>query len=208
MGSNGRGEAAAPAKDLFDRPSKADTGARNAFDFYETPAWMTLSLLNFQPFIKGSAVIEPCSGLDAISSILRAAGCVVSTNDIDARHPSQTHLDATDAAYWSGAAPPFCDWVITNPPFGMAFPILQRAFEHAQRGVALLLRKSFTEPTEERGPWLSVHPPTREIGLPRHSFRGTGSDSVATDWFIWERQPDRSLPPFIIDHIAKSRRTA
>jgi hypothetical protein len=192
--------------DLFGDVPTVDTGERSDFDFYETPGWMTRSLLHHHPAICGTVVLEPCSGRDAITNVLRAGGCTVITNDIDTRHPAQTFGDATRADFWDGCTTPL-DWVITNPPFGVAFAILERAFAYPRlrSGVALLVRKTFLEPTEERGGWFAAHPPTRIIGQPRHSFRGTGSDSVACDWFLWEKSPIRSLPPIVVDHKAKTR---
>ena len=189
--------------DLFGGVTTVDTGDRNAFDYYPTPAWMTRSLLHFHQSISGSKVLEPCSGDGAIVRVLEEVGCTVLTNDIDPRHPAQSHHDATDPAYWSSL--PYVEWVITNPPFNVAFPILQLATTVAQVGVALLLRKTFLEPTEERGPWLSEHPPARQIGQPRHSFRGKGSDSVSCDWCIWLRHPGTWYVPIEIDHVAERR---
>lgn len=192
--------------DLFGGVSTLDTGERSAYDYYPTPAWMTRSLLHFHPAISGATVLEPCSGGNAIVDVLEAARCVVFTNDIDRRHrQAMTHWNAESAEYWDVWAPAV-DWVITNPPFTVALPILQGAVRHARVGVAFLLRKTFLEPTEARGLFLWTHPPTRLIGQPRYSFRGTGSDSVSCDWYVWERRPDRSLPPFVIDHAAEQRR--
>jgi hypothetical protein len=193
--------------DLFDRPSTADTGARNDRDYYETPLWMTASLLQNQPIRQDALILEPCAGDGAIVRALRASGYrFVVTNDIDTRHATDLHGDATGLDLWEHSALAAVDWVITNPPFSIAFPILEQAQLLANVGVAMLLRKTFVEPTAQRGPWFARHPPTRVIGEPRHTFRGKGSDSCASDWFIWEREPDRSLKPFIIDHVAKSRR--
>lgn len=192
--------------DLLGGVSREDTGVRSANDFYETPAWMTRSLLVFHPAILGASVLECCSGRDAITRVLRdEGGCRVWTNDIDTAQPAETHHDARLDAYWQAA--PLVEYVVTNPTFESAFDILTRAAAHASRGVVFLLRKSFLEPTAERGPWLAAHPPTRVIGQPRHSFRGKGSDSVASDWFIWEREwaIDRTLPAFVVDHVAKTR---
>lgn len=193
---------------LFGDVSTFDTGERNDFDYYPTPGWMTRSLLHFHPAIKGATVLEPCSGQDHITTVLRAAGCPVVTNDIDPRHPASLHLDATQGELWR--LQPFdwtgcVEWVITNPPFNVAMPILERAWQHAAVGVAFLLRKTFLEPTDERGPWLSEHPPTRMIGMPRYSFRGTGSDSVSCDWYIWERRMAHARQPIVIDYVAERR---
>lgn len=190
--------------DLFGDVSTLDTGERNAFDYYPTPAFMTRSLLHFHPAIAGASVLEPCAGGGAITTVLQAAGCRVSTNDVDRRHPADEHMDATAAAYWTLVAPPV-DWVVTNPPFAVALPILQQAVRHARVGVAFLLRKTFLEPTDDRGPWLQAHPPSRAIGEPRYSFRGTGSDSVSCDWYLWLRERVAGLPPIVVDHVAERR---
>lgn len=195
------------ALDLFDRPSTADTGTRSPFDYHETPRFMTASLLHHHPIRTDALILEPCAGDGAIVRALVDAGYrFIVTNDLDTRHQTDLHADATDFTLWAHSTLGGVDWVITNPPFNVAFPILMQAERLARVGVAMLLRKTFLEPTIARGPWFSVHPPTRVIGLPRHKFRGTGSDSVAADWCIWEREPDRSLPPFVIDHEAKTRR--
>lgn len=190
--------------DLFGGVSVVDTGDRSAFDYYPTPSWMTRSLLAAHPSIAGATVLEPCSGDGAIVRVLEdEAGCTVLTNDIDPRHPAQTGHDATNPAYWAGL--PYVEWVITNPPFNVAFPVLQHAVKAAHVGVALLLRKTFLEPTDERGPWLAEHPPARLIGQPRYSFRGKGSDSVSCDWYLWLRHPGTWYEPFVIDHAAERR---
>lgn len=193
-------------KDLFDDVSILDTGERSDFDYYPTPGFMTRSLAHFHPAIVGASVLEPCSGGDAITTILRREfGCRVATNDLDNRHLAQTCHDATAQSYWKNYAPAV-DWVITNPPFNVALPILIYAVEHARVGVAFLLRKTFLEPTDDRGPWLQEHPPTRSIGEPRYDFRRNGkTDSVSCDWYLWEKTPDRSLPAFVIDYAAERR---
>ncbi len=190
--------------DLFGDVSIVDDGERNAFDYYPTPSFMTRSLLHFHQSIAGATVLEPCSGGDAITTVLREEfGCTVRTNDIDPRHPAETHEDATNQVYWDSL--PYVEWVITNPPFNEAMSMLKLAKVQAIVGVAFLLRKTFLEPTEERGSWLSDNPPSRMIGQPRYSFRGKGSDSVSCDWYIWLRHPGTWYEPFVIDHVAERR---
>lgn len=206
--------------DLFGDVSTADTGERSDNDFYETAAWQTRSLIVNHPPIQGALVLECASGRDAIANVLRdEADCRVLTNDIDPAMPATWHLDATTGELWTRAAAMMeegrrIEWVVSNFPFDVAFPILQYALAHVPN-VAVLLRKTFTEPTagrkvrgawiDGRGKWLNQFPPTRIIGLPRHSYRGDSTDSVPHDWHIWERLPDRTLPPIVIDHLAKTR---
>lgn len=196
--------------DLFGNVSAIDDGGRNEFDFYPTPGWMTRSLLLHHPAIVGTRVLECASGNDAITIVMREeGGCWVATNDIDKRHPAETHFDATTAAFWKVA--PQVDWIVTNPPFGIAFDMLQFALAHSP-GVAMLLRKTFLEPTEERGGFLMANPPTHVIGLPRHKFRqdSESQDSVSCDWMIWSPSRLVAMPAgarftqrFIIDAHAK-----
>lgn len=190
--------------DLFGGVPTVDTGGRQDYDFYPTPAWMVRSLLNFHPAIRGARVLEPCSGDDAIARVLcEEFSCTVATNDIDTRHPAQTHFDATQAWYWRDHAPQV-DYVVTNPAFDSGFEILKHAYAHARVGVVFLVRTTFLEPTHDRGPGLQEHPPMRCIGQPRYSFRGKGSDSVSCDWYVWrDRVP--GLPPFVIDYVADRR---
>lgn len=202
--------------DLFGHRSGVDTGERSALDWYPTPACFTRSLVYYVPEISGSSVLECASGDNAITDILRDEfGCTVLTNDLDPGHPAGLQLDATKPESWAffslGAAmltnrqQHRCDFVITNPPFNAAFAMLQHAIDYANVGVAFLLRKTFLEPTEDRGEWLSKHPPSRIIGLPRHNFRGDGNDSVSCDWHVWERYPNKAAYPIEIDYLAKSR---
>ena len=109
-------------------------------------------------------------------------------------------MDASQPAFWAMIAEmvwanslPRIDYVVSNFPFNIAAQILPHAVNLAP--TAVVLRKTFLEPTEERGPWLSTHPPSGFIGLPRHSFRGDGNDSVTCDWMQWGLTPRIVIDP-------------
>jgi hypothetical protein len=171
-----------------------DPAARRVFDYYPTPAWMTLALLRR---VLVHDVLECCSGEDAITNVLTSypgygdMRIRTWTNDLDPSRPAQTHLDATLPATWERLCPspdrgnqPF--WVVTNPPFEYADQIVPMAHKYVQN-VAMVLRLSWLEPTAARQRFLSEHPPTRLIVMPRWDFKGRGStDSVTSAWFIWE----------------------
>lgn len=179
---------------------------RRVDDFYPTPPWMTRALLKRLPNLKPLRILEPCAGDGAIVRQLTSAHVVM--NDIVERPPVTPDflLDATKRDSWT-AFRRFSsfDLVITNPPFEVAFDIVQHAVEFAGRGVALLLRLTFLEPTDQRGPWLHEHPPERLIVMPRHDFRGNGStDSVTSAWMVWSKgQP---LGPCGVDVVTKAER--
>lgn len=168
---------------------------RRANDFYPTPEFATHELLN-EVDISGS-VLEPCAGDGAISRVLdrnletRQAGYLYASDIV-----GNTFLsfcgDATKRETWETIQGAMfndkIDWVVTNPPFNRAAEIIPLAFEFAEYGIAMLLRLSFLEPTEDRGTWLNNNPPTRMIVLPRISFTGDGkTDSVTCAWMVWEK---------------------
>ena len=123
-------------------------------------------------------VFEPCVGDGAISRFFPFPGC--ETNDINPDCEAISHFDASKP--W-----PLCgwDWVVTNPPFSLAYEILQQCI-HGAKQTALLLRISFFEPTKQREPFLLTNPPSGIIYLPRYSFTANGKSDMATVcWAIW-----------------------
>lgn len=194
--------------------------ARRAHDAYYTPTSAVETLIALRPhLIQGDPVIcEPCVGDGAIAKPFADRGIVVITNDLV---PSVTALHYGDAAYgrtWETLTryarmrrhagpedPRFnhgIDWVITNPPFVKAYEILSESLKHARFGVAMFLRLSFLEPTDERGPLLSQRPPDDLIAVPRISFTGDGdTDSVICVWLIWytpEGFPEYPRKPIVV----------
>lgn len=170
-----------------------DPQARSEDDFYTTPAWMTRALLRRLPVENwASRIVEPCVGNGAIVRELPLEHVDVVTNDIASRDGFIPDFlcDATKPETWTAfARTGALGVVITNPPFTDAFAIVQHAFEAAAIGVACLLRITWLEPVEQRGPWLRAHPPDRVIVLPRWSFKGRGNDSATCAWMLWAKQP-------------------
>jgi len=168
---------------------------RRALDAYYTPRSAVNSLRSYFP-IKG-VIFECCAGDGAIVNPFVEDGLVVVTNDIDPKLHCNFQRDAKEASLFSEVN---ADWVVSNPPFSEAFPIVKNAVESAKIGVAMLLRLSFLEPTYERGEWLQANPPQALIVLPRISFTGDGkTDSVTTAWFIWYEETRRFLRGMLIE---------
>lgn len=142
------------------------------------------ALLEYVPCLNGY-IFEPCVGAGHLVEALKNRDCgPIITNDIDQAVEANCHSDARNFKIIEIEQP--WDWVITNPPFSQAFPILKNLLLSARQGVAFLLRLTFLEPTYERGPWLEAHPPDLLIVLPRFSFTGDGrTDSVTCAWMVW-----------------------
>lgn len=153
--------------------------ARLKHDAYMTPPHYIAALLA-EVNIWGS-VFEPCVGDGAIANELRRLPAVqgIDTNDIDPNRGADYGFDASEPWPMSTS----WDWVVTNPPFSQALPILEQALTYNR--VAMLLRLSFLEPTEERAWLLESNPPTRLIVLPRYSFRPPSTDNVTCAWAVW-----------------------
>lgn len=184
-----------PVSPLTLKPSK-----RRRFDAYDTPPWQVDALVDHVPAIAGS-IWEPCAGDGSLLSRLldRKPDLAFVTMDIDATKDPMLVGDATNPATWrewiDKAGRP--DWIVTNPPFGDAFAILQLALATATVGVAFLSRLSFVEPTKTRGPWLKEHPHDQRIVLERWSYTGNGrTDASTTEWLIWVKDWRILTPPF------------
>ena len=185
--------------------------ARRSMDAYFTAPWQTRALLHHQPI--SGLVLECCSGDQSIAKELRAAGLTAITNDVDRKRKADFHFDAADPRLyltvetWAGRS---IDWIITNPPYKMPLctAIVENALNHAQQGVAMMVRISFREPTAHinpRGPFLEANPISRALTLPRHSFTGNKrSDMATTEWLIWTAEPTH-LPPLLSLYRADER---
>jgi hypothetical protein len=195
--------------------------ARRDLDAYFTPPYMTNALLDLVPEIRGN-VFEPCAGDGDISNTLMDGGKgrkrfpKIFTNDIDGDRDTHFHFDASKPLLWPaklGAAAEQIDWVITNPPYDhkILLPIVQNSLQFAKKGVAMLLRLSFEEPTKTganaRGPFLDKDENriVKRLVMPRHSFTGDGkSDSVTVAWMIWSNEPLEGWPNISV-HRARER---
>jgi hypothetical protein len=174
---------------------EGEVSNRTAFDYYPTPRWMTEALWQRMSVWSGTGnhyVLEPCAGRLAIASVLRGRNRVlhVESNDLDPSTPCDTHLDSARPEYWDAIRQrrhnrP--DWGVTNVPYNLADAIVPLAVASLDV-FATVLRLSWLEPTAGRAAFLSAHPPTRVIVLPRYSFKGNRkTDSVTSAWFVWQR---------------------
>ena len=163
---------------------------RRQNDRYFTPEFATQEL--YRRVGIAGRVLECCAGDGAIAKVLRRAEeRTVYCNDIVGN--CDFALDVAREEAWRSLSQGLggIDWVVTNPPFSMAAQIVPLAFQYAQVGIAMLLRKTYTEPCFDRSGWLLAYKGNfaNQIFLPRISFTGDGkSDNVACDWYVWTKQ--------------------
>ena len=103
-------------------------GQRKKSDFYETPYSMTSHLLEVEDFNKSLTVCEPACGDGAIVKILEKKWDNVVAYDIEKNFLWETKN---------------YDYIITNPPFSLAYEFVQKAKQIATEKFAFLLPLSY-----------------------------------------------------------------
>ena len=106
------------------------TGKRKKSDFYETPYTLTRKFLDVEYFNKDSTVCEPACGGGAITRVLKEHW----EDDKVTAYDQETNFLCETGEY---------DYIITNPPFSIAFEFIQRAKLVAKSKFAFLLPLSY-----------------------------------------------------------------
>ena len=160
-------------------------------DAYYTPDWVTDVLMESIPkdfWGKNPVILDPCKGTGTMKTRIEEHLNVKNypASDIDQGH----RFDATRDAYWDALVEK-PDWVITNPPFNCATPILRHSLMNSERGVAMLLRLSYLEPCDNRFQELTGWDDNLRFIMPlnpRPRFRQDvkSTDSVTSCWLVWD----------------------
>lgn len=156
----------------------------NGPDFYPTPEWATLALLENECF--GDDVWESACGDGAMSKVIEEFYNNVSSSDLYNRGYGDPEVDFlnTNRSH---------DFLITNPPFHSAEDFVSKGLKSAKKKFALLLRLAFLEGAGRQKSIFSVAPPAkvwvfseRITFYPRGAER-KGSGTTAYAWFVWDK---------------------
>lgn len=152
-------------------------------DFYPTPAWATVALIENEPF-KGS-IWECACGDGAMSQVLSRTGSDVYSSDLYDRGFGEVGIDFRTARRVS-------ENIVTNPPFNAAEDFVRSGLANARGKLALLLRLAFLEGAGRQHSIFSKTPPTRVwvfseriTFYPKNAER-KGSGTTAYAWFVWD----------------------
>lgn len=176
---------------------------RKKNDKYDTPyaPLIVAPLVKFLGAALKGTVLECCAGDGNIANALGdLTDCDVIKKDILDLFPN--HWDATNYLAWGNATGTEngIDWTITNPPFNLALPIIENAWEFSRVGIAFLLPITWNEPCEDRRAWLGHHADNLRCIMPvspRIQFRQgeinplTGKqykeDPRTVAWYVWRK---------------------
>lgn len=106
------------------------------------------------------------------------------TNDIRPDSPAMYHTDFLSA--WNN---PLYDFIITNPPFNLALPIIEKSLDICLPGwyVIMLLRLNFFG-SKARRPFFQSHMPIETyVHHKRISFAKGATDSIEYMHCVWKR---------------------
>jgi hypothetical protein len=89
------------------------------------------------------------------------------------------------------------DWIVTNPPFGVAAEFVRLGLQRARRGVAILARAAFFESAGRYelfhgdAPLTVFAPFFERVPMALGKWDPKGSTATAYAWFVW-RKPELS----------------
>jgi hypothetical protein len=160
---------------------RADLGGP---DFYPTPRWATVALIDNETF-RGD-IWECACGDGAMSAVLSDTGCRVESSDKYDRGFGEVGHDflTTSRRYQN---------IITNPPFNSAEGFVATALRQAQGKFALLLRLAFLEGAHRANTIFHVNPPSRvwafseRITFYPKGVQTAGGGTTAYAWFVWDK---------------------
>lgn len=153
-------------------------------DFFPTPAWATLALIDNEKFEGG--IWEPACGNGAMSEVLAKTGCPVVSSDLYQRGFGEAGIDFLDNDRTA-------DNIVTNPPYNSAEGFVASGVAKARNKFALLLRLAFLEGANRANTIFARNPPARVwVFSERITFYPAGAEvkgsgTTAYAWFVWDK---------------------
>ena len=177
--------------------NRSDARNEHVADYYVTPpAEIDKFLKEFKKIVRGFKnfnILDPCAGGDTVNPmsypvVLRQHGCENITT-IDIREDSLAEIKE-DYLQVNVNLCNCYDMIITNPPFNLALPIIEKALFDVRVGgyVIMLLRLNFFG-TKARKPFFDKYMPKYAfVHNKRMSFtKGGGTDSIEYMHCVWQK---------------------
>ena len=188
--------------------ARRGTRPRRRHDDYPTPAWCVDRLVEGCPDLVsvlrcGGDILEPAAGAGGIIEVLKKHPPVRTRwwaveKQKKYRPPlcaliiKESQVFTDDYLRWSppkvvGALinmpPMYFDAIVTNCPYTLALPYVQKACSESDL-VIMLLRLGFLA-SNARAPWMRDHTPDVLVLPDRPKFTWNGSDNSDYAWMVW-----------------------
>lgn len=167
-------------------------------DFYATPETSTRAILD-KEVLEGS-IYEPAAGQGHIVKVLKEYypnSEIFATDLVDRGDPFNLgiigNIDFLEKEYKQGEF----DNIITNPPFNMALPFIEKALTVATKKVIMFAKIQLLEGTERRKMFDKFPPKTVYVFTKRQNPMRNGSSvdekgkpwasTMCFAWFVWEK---------------------
>lgn len=169
----------------------------NISEFFPTPPWCTHRLIERATFLPNGTWFEPCAGNgDIIKAVNDIRPGKISWHANEIREECEPALKGLanrvtfrNFLEWPVDGPNQFDVIISNPPFSLALPIIQKSLEIADY-VVMLLRLNFVGSTRRTKFFKDLMPDFYVIPE-RPSFDGEGADSIEYAWLQWNQPESR-----------------
>ena len=162
---------------------------RETEDFYPTPPYATIKLLEKEIFL--GSIYEPACGDGAISKILQdkyPEQEIFSTDIINRGYGENTNLDFLTYDFKDFKP----DHIVTNPPYKYAQEFVERSLKIANNKVAMLLKLNFLEGQKryqlfKSTPLKNVYIFSKRLSFDKGNEKGKGNGLLAYAWYVWEK---------------------
>lgn len=159
-------------------------------DDFPTPPWATRALLEHvigTENLDQLTCLEPACGAGHMAKVLKEYFREVRCADAY-DYGFAPVRDFLSYPYETNAV----DWVITNPPFRLAEEFVQRSFDVARRGVAVLVRTVFLESVGRYNRLFQDEPPSKfaqfveRVPMVKGRLDQKATTATGYAWLVWE----------------------
>jgi len=159
-------------------------------EYYPTPGWCVHRFIERATFLPKGKWLEPCAGNGDIIHAVNEKRQFLYWHANEIRPACEPGLRKvanqvviSNFLGWDFKTAGRFDVIVSNPPFSLAMPIIQKSLELADY-VAMLLRLNYMG-SAERTPFFKEMMPDLYVIPERPSFDGEGTDSIEYAWFVW-----------------------
>lgn len=168
-------------------------------ELFPTPPWATRALFEYvlpQLDVKTpiKRIWEPAAGLRHMADVCEEYAREVFATDVELYDPglAVTKVDFRQAHHGWGVAG---EWIVTNPPFGLAVDFYEtalRLFDGRDGGLALLLRAVWLEGKDRYERVFDHAPPTlfapfaERVAMCEGGYDPKLSTATSYAWFVWK----------------------